>query len=135
MSCKSAIYTVNSNTQALVATSTIELGTIIRRFGCNCNLISDAITIDGTGYYKIHATITGSPAATGALSITAYKDGTIIPGMTVSQTAASNAVVSVSLDGIVRQMCNCPNATSNIRFILNTAEATINNIAVSVEKL
>ena len=47
MSCKSAIFTANTNAQSVAVGGTLALGSTIRRFGCNLNQNGNSITING----------------------------------------------------------------------------------------
>ena len=46
---KSLIQTVNQSSQVVAANSIIDLGSVIRRFGCNLRLNGNAIEVDGVG--------------------------------------------------------------------------------------
>ena len=48
---KSLIQTVNQSSQVVAANSIIDLGSVIRRFGCNLRLNGNAVEVDGAGYY------------------------------------------------------------------------------------
>lgn len=135
---KSAIYTVNTSSSELVISTTspfatIPLGSTIRRFGCNLQQVGNGIAVQGTGYYKINASVTLTPTAVGNVTVVAFKDGVVIPGATATEsvTTAGNTV-AVPITAIIRNTC-CDSST--LTFSLTTASATINNIAVTVEKL
>lgn len=135
---KSAIYTANTSPSELVISTaypfaTIPLGSTIRRFGCNLQQVGNGIAAQGTGYYKINASVTLTPTAAGNVTVVAFKDGVAIPGATATEsvTTAGNTV-SVPITAIIRNTC-CDSST--LTFALTTASATINNIAVTVEKL
>ena len=133
---KSIIYTANNSAQNVAVNGTLNLGTVIRRYGCNLNLSGDAIQVAGTGYYDIDASITLAPTAAGNVTITVYKDGLLIPGATASETvAAANDLVNLSIAAVVRENCGCCDGISNLTFVLTGTAASVTNIAVSVEKL
>lgn len=133
---KSAIYTVNSSAQNVAVNGTINLGTIIRRYGPNVNLNGNAITISGGGYYDVDASITLAPTAIGNVTVTAYKDNVAIPGATASSTAtAANDLINLSISSIVREPCACCESLSNITLVLTGTAASVSNVAVVVEKL
>lgn len=134
MSCKAAIYTVNSGTQAVALNGTISLGSIIRRFGCGINLNGNGITIDEGGYFDVDATITVSPTAAGTVTVQMLKDGVAVPGATVSGTAAAAGdFVNIPIDALVRECCPCTGST--LTFVLTAGAGEITNIAVKVEKI
>lgn len=135
---KSAIYTANTSPSALVISTTspfatIPLGSTIRRFGCNLQQVGNGIAAQGTGYYKINASVTLTPTAAGNVTVVAFKDGVAIPGATATESVTTvGNTVSVPITAIIRNTC-CDSST--LTFALTTASATINNIAVTVEKL
>ena len=47
MSCKSAIFTANTNAQTVAVGGMLALGSTIRRYGCNLNQNGNSITING----------------------------------------------------------------------------------------
>ena len=60
MSCKALIYVANTGSQTVAANSTLDLGSIQRRYGVKCgqppiDLNGDGITITEPGYYKVEA--------------------------------------------------------------------------------
>lgn len=133
---KSAIYTVNESSQNITPNGTIGLGSVIRRFGPNLCLSGNAIQVNGSGYYDIDANITVAPTAAGNVTVTALKDNVPIPGAIASETAAAaNDPINLSISALVREMCPCCDATSNITFELTGTASAVSNIAVVVEKL
>lgn len=135
MSCKSAIYTANTSSQVLAVGDTVNLGSIVRRFGSNLTLSGDSIVTSGIGYYEINASLSVSPTAAGTVTVIATKDGVTIPGASASATTTvAGDVVSLSIDALVRESCPC-DTRSAISFVLYGAASTVSNIAVTVEKL
>ena len=133
MSCKSAIYVVNTNPQTLAVNETVELTNIIRRYGCAVNLDSNAIAILERGYYSINANIIAEPEAAGTVTVQAYQNGQPISGATASATVAgADTQVTLPIAAIVRNIACAP---SNITFVLSGAASTVSNIAVAVEKI
>ena len=133
---QSAIYVVNNSVQDVADGGVINLGTIIRRFGRNLNLAGNGIQVGGEGYYDIKASITVSPSAAGEVTVTAYKDGIIIPGVVATGTTAAAAdFVNLSLVGLIREACCCCESLSSLTFVLTGLNASITNIAVVVEKI
>lgn len=131
MSCKSAIYTVNSGTQAVAEGGTISLGSIIRRFGCSLNLNGNGIIVDECGYYDVDASITAAPTAAGVVTVTMLKDGVAVPGATASETAAAAGdFVNLSFPPLVRECCT----GSTLTFVLTAGAGNITNIAVKAKK-
>ena len=94
MSCKSAIYTVSTAVQAVVAGNSLSLGSTIRRFGCSTTLSGNAIALNAPGYYDVDVSVTAIPTAAGTVSVTLFQDGVAVPGAVASATttAATNSV-------------------------------------------
>lgn len=92
MSCKSAIYTADPSSTVLTlstaAGTAIPLGTTVRRFGCNAVLSGNGILLKGQGYFDVDASVTFTPTAAGAYTVTLFKDGVAVPGATQTVTAA-----------------------------------------------
>lgn len=137
MSCKAAIYTVNSGAQAVAVGGTINLGSIVRRFGRECcdpaiNLNGSSITLNEAGYYDIDVAVTALPTAAGPVTITVFQDGVAVPGSTnTSQGTAGNPVNVVSLP-LVRVRCG---SASSISVVLTNGAGTVANISVKVIKI
>lgn len=131
---KSAIYTVLATDTPIVDGSIIPLGAIVRRFGCNVNLDGNAIAALGKGYFNITASVTVSPTAAGDATITAQKDGASIIGATASgAAAAAGDPVNLSIVALVRNLCECD--SSLVTLLYSGADATVNNVALTVEKI
>ncbi len=131
---KSAIYTCNNTGATLAVGDVIPVGNTIRRFGCNIRQDGNAITLCGQGYYLVNATCTATPSAAGTVSVSALKDGVAIIGANASATvAATDTAITLSINAIVRNLCNCGN--SLLSFALGGAAAVVDNLAVTVEKL
>lgn len=132
----SAIYTANTSAQNVAVNGNINLGSIIRKFGCNIDLTGDAIRIAGAGYYDIDASFTVAPTAAGNVTITAYKDNVAIPGATATETVtAANDVVNLNFSSLVREFCSCCEGASNLTFVLSGTAASVTNSAIIVEKI
>ena len=133
MSCKSALYAAMQTPTAVAVDGVIPLGSIIRRYGCDVALNGNAVNITGAGYYDVDASVTVTPAAAGTVTITLYKDGVAVPGATASETAAANGTVDLSIPALVRQVC-CA-AGSALTLVLTGAAATVNNVALRVQRI
>ena len=133
MSCKSALYTAMQTPTAVAVDGVIPLGSLIRRYGCDITLNGDAVNIVGKGYYNVDASITVAPAAAGTVTATLYKDGVAVPGATASETAAANGTVDLNIPALVRQVC-CA-AGSALTLVLTGVAATVNNVALRVQRI
>ena len=77
---KSLIQVANQSTQTVAPNSIISLGSVQRRFGCNCRLSGNAIEISGEGYYEVEAAVSLAPTATGDVAVALYENGVQLPG-------------------------------------------------------
>lgn len=130
---KSALYTLNSATQALAVGSIINPGSIVRRFGQNVNLTGNGIGVAGAGYYNIDAVITITGTTAGTVGISIYKDGTEIATSQVS--VAVGDIVTIPVQALIREYGCCCNNNSNITFVLTGTAETVSSISVIVEKI
>ena len=69
----------------------------------------------------------------GALPKALVKDGVAIPGATASAAAAAGAPTVLSFPALVRQAC-CA-AGSALTLVLTGAAATVNNVALRVQRI
>lgn len=132
---KSLIQTANQSSQTVAVGSVISLGSVLRRFGCNCRLNGNAIEIEGAGYYTISGTVTLAPTAAGGATVAVYENGVQIAGAIASgsvSTAGNN--ITLPIETTVRQGCNCDGASS-ITCILADGASTVKNISIRVEKV
>lgn len=131
---KSVIYVANTGAQNVLAGGTINLGGIIRRFGCTLDLNGDSITINEVGYYDVNVSVTAEPTAAGTLTVTLFNNGIAVPGATVSSTvAAADDPVGLSFESVVRVFCGA-NAGA-LTLVLTDTAANVTNAAVVVTKL
>ena len=132
---KSLIQTYNQSTQNLTEGSTISLGSVLRRYGCDLKLSGNAIEITGKGgYYEISGTITLAPTATGNVTVAAYLDGVQIPSAVATQTiGTANDVVTLPITTTIRKGCNCDGA-SQLTLVLVDGASAVSNVSLRVEK-
>lgn len=134
MSCKSAIYTVNTGTQNVAAGGTLMLGSIIRRFGCSVNLNGNGINLKEPGYYDVKASITAAPTAIGTVTVTLFRNGVAVPGATASAAVSTaNNPVTLPIAALVRE--NCCGDDSTLTLVLTGTAANVTNVAVVVERI
>ena len=133
MSCKSARYTALQTPTAVAIDGVIPLGSIIRRYGCDANLNGNAVNITNAGYYDVDVSITVAPTAAGTVTATLVKDGVAIPGATASADAAAGAPTVLSFPALVRQAC-CASGSA-LTLVLTGAAATVNNVALRVQRI
>nr|DAF97675.1 MAG TPA: hypothetical protein [Siphoviridae sp. ct4fm14] len=138
MSCKSALYTALQTPTAVAVDGVIPLGSLIRRYGCDVSLNGSAVNIAGgsqsASYYDVDASITVAPTAAGTVTVTLYKDGVAVPGATASATAtAAGDVSDLNIPALVRQAC-CASGSA-LTLVLSGAAATVNNVALRVQRI
>ena len=131
---KSLLYTINASSQALLENGKINLGSTVRRFGCNCVLSGDSsITVNGEGYYEFKANVTVEPTATGVVTVTLYDGGNAVQGGigSVYASEASQPII-IPILAVLRKMC-CSEA-SNLYLVINSA-GNVTNVVTTTEKL
>lgn len=134
MSCKSAIYTANTATQALVAGNIISLGSIIRRFGCSVNLNGSGVNLKEPGYYDVKASITAAPTAVGTVTAALFRNGVAVPGAVASASVSTaNNSVTLPIATLVRESCCGDDST--LTLVFSGAAANVTNVALVVEKV
>lgn len=133
---RSAIFTVNNTTATLADESTIPLGGVKRRFGCNCKMADGAsIMLVGKGYYRIEANFTITPSASDTYTVKAYRNGVEIPGAIAAFTGSiEDTLTLLALDRVL--CCDGQQLlTFEITMGTDTNTATLNHAEVLVEKL
>lgn len=133
MSCKSALYAALQTPTAVAVDGVIPLGSLIRRYGCDISLNGNAVNLSNAGYYDVDVSVTVAPTAAGTVTATLVKDGVAIPGATASAAAAAGAPTVLSFPALVRQAC-CA-AGSALTLVLTGAAATVNNVALRVQRI
>lgn len=129
---KSLIQLANQSTQVIAENSIINLGSVIRRYGCGCRLSGNAVEITGDGYYKIDGVVTVAPTGAGTVTVAAYNNGVQIPGVIASGNAAAASPVTLPLVGALRLGC-CSGADS-ITLVLLEGAGNITNVSLRIEK-
>ena len=133
MSCKSLIYTALTTPTAILAGGTIPLGAIVRRYGCALAANGNGVNVSEPGYYDVKASVTVQPTAAGAITASVLADGSEIPGMTATATAAAAGDdVNLSIVGVLRKCgCDCPQTLT----VQLDAAGTVSNMALVIERV
>lgn len=138
------LYSANTTAQTVAIGGTINVGAPIRRFGCVKGTSTPHATANGTNtilsssgkcptYFDIETAFTVTPDAAGTIVITAYQDGTAIPGAITSATVAgTDTTVTLPLSFGVR--LNTGVTSSNITYVLTGVASSITNVAQTVTK-
>ena len=131
---KALIQTINQSTQAVDVNSIINLGAVIRKFGCNLRLNGNAIEVSGDGYYKVDCNVTLAPTAAGNVTVAVYKNGVPLTGATAtgSVTTAGN-FITLPIQTTIKEGCCCDGGTA-LSLVLVAGAGTVSNVAVRVEK-
>lgn len=134
MSCKSALYAINTTVGTAIPDGAIySPNRVVRRFGPAIRLDDNGIILDSAGYYKVSAIATVTATAVGNITATLYKDGIAVPGATTTVTAtAIGDEISLPISALVRVLCNCQLSTLTV--VISGQATTSFNLAVDVEK-
>ena len=117
----------------MAVNSIISLGSVQRRFGCNCRLSGNAVEVAGEGYYTVDANVTVAPTAAGPVTVGLSVNGAILPGAVAYGTATAGDPVTLPIDATIRQGCNCDSA-DNLTLVLLAGAGNIQNVSMRVEK-
>lgn len=129
----SSIYMANTASQNVAANSAINLGSIIRRFGCALNGGGTSVNVGKCGYYLVEAVVTFTAPTTGVVAVSLQDNGAQVPGATAADTVATATTEqnSVSLSAIVRSTSG-----NDVLTLVNTGIAfTPSNVSFTVVKL
>lgn len=132
---RSLIQVANQSNQTVAANSIIGLGSVQRRFGCNCRLSGNGIELDGQGYYTVDANVSVAPTAAGPVTIALFNNGVQVPGaIAYGNATAADELVNLTLVATLRQGCCCDSA-DNLTLVLVEGEGTVQNVSMRVEKI
>ena len=131
---RSLIQVSNQSSQTVENNSIISLGSVLRRYGCNCRLSGNAIEVNGEGYYKVDANVSIAPTATGAVTVALYNNGAQVPGaIAYGSVSTANNPVTLPIETTIRQGCCCDSA-DNLTLVLITGAGVVSNVSMRVEK-
>lgn len=132
---RSLIQVANQSNQTVATNSIIGLGSVQRRFGCNCRLSGNGIELDGQGYYTVDANVSVAPTAAGPVTIALFNNGVQVPGaIAYGNATAANEPVNLTLVATLRQGCCCDSA-DNLTLVLIEGAGTVQNVSMRVEKI
>lgn len=131
---KSLIQVANQSTQTVNINSIIPLGSVQRRYGCNCRLSGNGIELTGAGYYEIDADISVTPTTAGNVTVALYNNGVQVPGA-IAYGSVSTALNPVTLPIVatIRQSCCCDSA-DNLTLVLLAGAGNVTNVSMRVIK-
>ena len=131
---RALLQTVNQSTQPIDINGIVPPGTVVRRFGCNCQFAGNGQQISGEGYYILDGALTVEATAIGNVTAALYENGVLIPGTQVSgYAAAADAPVTLPFVATLRKGC-CDGA-SVITCGLVEGPGTMTNYAMRIQKV
>lgn len=130
MSCPSAIHTVSTNVD-VAENGQIPFGSVVRRYGRNCQLNGTGINLMGAGYYDLESSLTFTPTATGPVTIQFYQDGIALPGATMTVPGTAAEPIGLYVTSMPRN-CGCDCNTMITATI--SAAGTANNFSTVIRK-
>lgn len=130
---KALIYTANigSNQTTLATGSKINLGSVVRRFGCALKSSMGNPVAEAPGYYTAYPNITFTAGGAGTVLVKVLMDGDEIPGATASLTVAEGTIYTVSFPAPFRTFC-CQQSVITVE--ISGVATTINSAAIEVVK-
>lgn len=131
---KSLIQLYNESTQAVTENNVINLGSVLRRYGCNLKLSGGAVEIDGPGYYEANVIATVEPTAVGDVTVALFENNVQIPGAIASAYASlAESPVVLPIVTTIRKGCNCDGA-SQIVLKLIEGPGNVTNVSTKIVK-
>lgn len=129
---KSLIQTVNQTSQVVEENGIISLGSVLRRYGCNCRLSGNAIELVGQGYYTIDVDVSVAPTAVGAVTVALFNNNVQVPSAIAYGTGEADSPITLPISTTIRQMC-CDSVDS-LTVVLLEGAGQVTNISVRVIK-
>ena len=122
----------NTTPTDFAVNSTINFGTIVRRYGCCVGTDGNTPTVNAQGYYDIDTNFTFIPDSAGLLTITLYKNGVAIPGSTATWSVGASTTYNMSIPAIIRHCCDCP---ATITAVVTGVDGEMRNASILIEKI
>lgn len=130
--CNSIIYSANTSNQALAAGTAynVNFGTIIRRCGDALTMSGGNVVISECGFYSVDINI-GCTVAAGDVTVQVFKDGTLVPGTSITLTSgAADTSVQATIPFVVRNKCCCDSTLSCV--VTSAVAGAITNATIRV---
>lgn len=136
-------YYTYTGTTEVGAGETVPITNTIRQFGNCIRLRNNAIIIGSTacpcdyeaacGYYTVSVNTTLTASAAGAVTVSLYQDGQLVPGAVQSATAAAaNDLMNFSITAPIRVYRG--QFSSKLQVYVNSQQVNTMNVAVEVVK-
>lgn len=129
---KSIIQVANQSTQAVAVNGIIPLGSVQRRYGCNCRLSGNAVEIAGEGYYIVDGCVTVAPTGAGAVTVALYMDGSPVFGAVAYGTGTAGDPLTLPITATIRQ--GCCDIADTLTLVLLAGAGNVENVSLRVEK-
>ena len=131
---RSLIQVANPSTQTVAENSIISLGSVQRRYGCNCRLSGNAIEVAGEGSFKVEANVSVAPTAVGEVTVGLYVNGAQLPGaIAYGSVSTAENPVTLPIEATIRRGCCCDSA-DNLTLVLIAGAGSVQNVSMRVEK-
>ena len=131
---KSLIQLYNESTQAVTVGNVINLGSVLRRYGCNLRLSGGAVEVDGPGYYEADIAVIVEPTAVGNVTVALFENNVQIPGAIASgYVAEAESPITLPIMTTIRKGCNCDGA-SQIVLKLIEGPGNVTNVSTKIVK-
>lgn len=137
---KSVIQIVNNTSQSLIENGTINLGSIIYRFGPNLGINNGDLSIVGAGYYSVNISITVIPSAEGQVTVELYQNGSPITGASATVNASSTTVpITITLPPTMIKVnysgnCPCERLPETVTLVMTTGSGTVTQVVTQASK-
>ena len=136
-------YYTYTGTTEVAAGETTPLTNTIRQYGNCIRLRNNAVIIGNAaclcnaepacGYYTVHVNATLVASAAGAVTVSLYQDGQLVPGAVQSATAAAeNDMVNFAITAPVRVYRG--QLSSKLQIYVNSQQVNTMNVAMEVVK-
>lgn len=140
---KSLGYYTYTGVQEVAAGSVLPLVNTVRQYGNCIRLRNNSIALVGScscngtseraaGYYTVSVNATLTASAEGAVTVSLYQDGQLVPGAVQTTTAAADGVVNFGFTAPVRVYCG--RSESVLSVYVNSQNVNTMNVAVEVVK-
>lgn len=130
---KSLIQTTNQTSQTVDENGIISLGSVLRRYGCNCRLSGNSIEVSGQGYYTVDLDVSVTPTSAGNVTVALYGNNVQIPSAIATGTVDVGGTVTLPISTTIRQVCNCK-AADSLTVVLLEGAGQVTNISARVVK-
>ena len=130
---KSILYAVNLTAQNVADGNTINFGSLVRKYGCDCNISGGNAVVRSSGFYVVDTNIDFTASAAGTVTIALYQDGVAIPGAYSTRTVVADTQYQITIPAVIRTRC-CRCNDSTITAVVTGQAINVTNAAIIVER-